>query len=58
MIEMTVDDIPRLSQQARARLPAGDMTIDEFYEWMQTLPEDEATAVMCELAEMSAREPD
>lgn len=48
-----VSDLPRLERQARAKLPpdiSGDP--DEFFDWVETLPEDEALAVtvglMCE----------
>ena len=55
MGDMTANEIQRLARQAWARLPAGDMTEGEFYQWIETLPENEASAVFCELAEMSEK---
>lgn len=56
---MTPEDIPRLNRAAHAKaIAAGaeSMTEAEFWEWAETLPKDEAIAMLVTLAEMSDAE--
>ena len=52
---ITSRDVPRLNDQAHAKsISAGceDMSIPEFWAWAETLPEDEAVAMLVTMIEM------
>ncbi len=50
-----VEEVRKLASRAHAKMVAAggqDWSEEEFHEWMDTLPKDEAIAVMAELIEM------